>query len=175
MSAGHNVYERLDQKPYDSFYLYVETVIDQAVERVWPRALEIGRWMSAHRLETVSGQPTEVGHFERVYPRNLGPEVPEPHYHLYGIAHLIPFKLIVLEVFPEKGGSYGKTRAKLSFDSVLFTDLGGKTLVGFHMVDVHLEKRDAGFHAQRAQELNAVRTLLESYFDNLRRLLEQAD
>jgi hypothetical protein len=175
MSQDLNVYQRLEQKPYDSFYVYVETVIHHPLEKVWPRALEIGRWMSAHRLETLDGKPGEVGHFERVYPRDLGPEVPEPHYHLYGIAHVIPLKLIVLEVFPEQGGSYGKTKPKWSFDSVLLTDLGGETQVGFHMVDVHLEKGDAGFHARREEELRAVRGMLEAYFDNLRRLVEQAD
>jgi len=94
---------------------------------------------------------------------------------LYGIAYVIPLKLIVLEVFPEKGGSYGKTKPKLSFDSVLLADLGGKTLVGFHMVDVHLEKGDAGFHARRDEELKAVRGMLEAYFGNLRRLVEEAN
>jgi uncharacterized protein YndB with AHSA1/START domain len=165
-------YKSLNDKPYESFHLYVERRFNHPIERVWAQSLQIGSWMSAHRLETIDGRPGHEGHFERVYPRNLGSEVPLPHYHLYGIAHIIPLKLIVLEVFPEKNGSYGKTQAKLSFDSLFFNDLGGtKTSVGFHMVDVHLVKGDEAFRSRRLAELVGVRELLESYYDNLEKLL----
>lgn len=165
-------YRRLDEKPYESFYLYVETIINHPVERVWSHALNIGEWMSAHRLETIAGEPGQVGHFERVYPTGLGSDVPQPHYHLYGIAAIIAPKLIALEVFPEKGGSYGKTRQKLSFDTILLTDLGGKTHVAFHMVDVHPGKVEADFAARRGAELEGVRRMLEQYFSNLRALVD---
>ena len=167
-------YESLDQKPYGSLYLYVDTIIDHPVEKVWPHALDIGGWMSAHQLETLAGEPASVGYFERVSPRGLGPEVPRPHYHLYGIAKIIPLKLIVLEVFPEKGGSYGHTREWVSFDSILLTDLGQRTQVVFHMVDIHVGQDDPDFHARRKREVEAGQTLIEEYFENLNRLVEKS-
>src|SRR5688572_7549822 len=124
MPANPGKYSSLDDKPYDSGYLLMDTVIDHPIEKVWREALKIGEWMNAHRLETLSGKAGAVGHFERVHPRNLPASTPEPHYHLYGIAHLVPLKLIALEVLPEKGGSYGETREWASFDSLLFADLG---------------------------------------------------
>jgi hypothetical protein len=167
-------YRSLDQKPYESIYLHAETIIDHPVERVWPHALDIGRWMNAHRLKSLAGAPGRVGHFERVYPRDLGEDVAPPHYHLYGIAEIIPFKLIALEVLPEKGGSYGNAREWMSFDSVLFADLGGRTQVIFLMVDAHLGKGDEEYYTRRKAEIEQSRGKLERYFDNLRQQVEAA-
>jgi hypothetical protein len=165
-------YETLDQKPYGSVYLYVETIIDRPVEEVWPHALNIGGWMSAHRLETIAGEPGKVGHFERVHPRGLGADVPEPHYHLYGIAKTIPYKLIVLEVFPEKGGSYGVTNRYISFDNILLIDLGGRTKVIFLMIDAHVGARDEQYEERRNKEVEGAVDMLTGYFENLRRLVD---
>jgi hypothetical protein len=163
----------LDQKPYESHYLHVETIIDHPVEKVWPCALNIGSWMSAHRLETIAGEPMNVGHFERVYPRNLGAEVPPPHYHLYGIAEIIPLKLIALEVLPEKGGSYGDAHEWVSFDNILLSDIGAKTQVTFLMVEIQLGKWDQRSRENRNAVLEGVRPMLEGYFENLKRLVER--
>lgn len=166
-------YQSLDEKPYESIYLHVQTRIEHPVQKVWPHALNIGGWMSAHGLETVDGEPGQVGHFEKVVPRKLGTDVPLPHYHLYGVAEIIPLKLIALEVLPERGGSYGKTRQTMSFDSILLEDLGDATGLTFLMVDVYLGKGEPDFCARRKQELNQARGLLEEYFDNLKRLVER--
>jgi hypothetical protein len=163
--------ESLDHKPYESLYLHTETIIDHPVQKVWPHALNIGGWMSAHRLETVAGEPGKVGHFERVFPRDLTDDVPLPRYHLYGIAEIIPFKLIALEVLPEEGGSYGITRQWMSFDSILLTDMGARTNLTFLMVDAHMGKGDETFHARRRSELETARGLLDKYFENLKRLI----
>jgi hypothetical protein len=163
-----DVYKSLHEKPYESIYLHVEATIDHPVEKVWPHALDIGSWMNAHRLETVAGEPGKVGHFQRVLPQGLGPEVPQPHYHLYGIAEIVPFKLIVLEVFPEKGGSYGKTRPKMCFDSINLTDLGGRTHVSYLLIEANLGKGDKDFYPRRKAEIEAVRGLIGKFFDNLR-------
>lgn len=165
-------YTALNQKPYGSLYLYVESTIDCPIDVVWPHALNIGGWMTAHGLETVAGQHGQVGYFERVLPRDLSSQVPQPHHHLYGIAHVIPHRLIALEVFPEKGGSYGVTRPWMSFDGLLLTDLGGKTKIVFHMVDVHLGEEDAEYSRRRADELEQARPMIERYFENLKRLVE---
>src|SRR5688572_28094876 len=94
-------YRPLEDKQYRSHYLLAECVLDFPVARVWRYALRIGDWMSAHELETLDGTPGTVGYFQRVYPKDLGPDVGEPHYHLYVIAHVIPQKYIALEVLPE--------------------------------------------------------------------------
>jgi hypothetical protein len=173
MERSKDEYRNLSDKPFESFYLYVETVIDHPVAKVWPHALNIGGWMSDHRLDTIAGEAGKVGHFERVYPRNLGNDVPLPHYHLYGVAEIVPQKLIVLEVFPEVGGSYGKTRPKISFDNIFLTDIGGRTHVVFQMIDVQMGRGDKDFAVRRKAELEGgVRSMIERYFENLRRLVE---
>lgn len=164
-------YRSLADRPYGSLYLYVETIIDHPVEKVWPNALDIGSWMSAHRLETLAGEPCKIGHFERVYPGGLGADVPLPHHHLYGIVAIIPHKLIALEVFPERGGSYGVTKPWMSFDNILLTDLGDRTKVVFLMVDAHLGAHDEEYHRRRQREVEGGRDLLNGYFENLRRLV----
>lgn len=166
-----NEYRSLADRPYGSLYLYVETIIDHPIEQVWPHALDIGSWMSAHRLETLAGERNKVGHFERVYPRGLGADVPLPHHHLYGIVEIIPHSLIALEVFPERGGSYGVTKPWMSFDNILLTDIGGRTKVVFLMIDAHLGAHDEAYHQRRKQEVEAGRDLINGYFDNLRRLV----
>lgn len=165
-------YRRLDDKPYQSHYLLAECVLDFPVAQVWPHALRIGDWMSAHELRTLDGTPGTVGHFERVYPKDLGPEVGEPRYHLYGIAHLIPHKYIALEVLCEAGGSYGKPREWMSFDGILFTDMGASTQLTFLLIDAHMGQASAEAYAARAAELESARPMLEDYFENLRLLIE---
>lgn len=165
---------RLEHRPYESVYLLAETTIDHPVEKVWPHALNIGSWMSAHRLEPLSGEPGKVGHFERVWPRELPDEVGQPRYHLYGIAAVIPHKCIALEVLPEKGGSYGSAREWMSFDSILFADLGGRTQLIFYMIDAHMGKGEPDFHERRQKELQDVAgKLLVQYFENLKQLVER--
>jgi hypothetical protein len=172
MERSKDVYRTLNDKPFESFYLYVETTIDHPVEKVWPHVIDIGSWMSDHRLETIAGEPGKVGHFERVIPHGMD-DAPEPRYHLYGVAEVIPQKLIVLEVFWEKGGSYGKTREKFSFDEIHLTDIGDRTKIFFLMVDQHMGKGEKDFAARRKVELEGgVRAMIERYFENLRRLVE---
>lgn len=177
MQTNEGKYARLDDKPYESHYLYVETIIDHPVEKVWPHALRIGKWMTAHQMETIAGEAGTIGHFERVFPRGLGAEVPEPHYHLYGIAEIIPLKLIAMEVFPERGGSYGKKRDWVMFDSILFTDLGSRTHIGFLLVDMHLGPDEAK-DLQKLQEVEKERALIRQrlgeFFENLRQLVSNA-
>jgi hypothetical protein len=173
MKAVKPHYEHMGQKPYESHYLYVETTIDHPVKDVWPHALNIGSWMTAHRLETITGESGRVGHLERVFPSSLGDDVKLPHYHLYGVANIIPFKYIGLEVFPEAGGSYGDARDWMSFDGILFVDLGGSTKVLFLMVDVQIGKRDDTERKRRQDEIDEAQGLLARYFENLRELVKR--
>lgn len=169
-------YQSLAEKPYESEYLVHDTIIDCPVTQLWPHLLNIGGWMSAHDLETIDGKAGQVGFFERVHPRKLAEDAPEPHYHLYGIAEIIPHKCVALEVFPEAGGSYGSKAEKTSFDTIILTDLGERTQLTFLMIDVLLSKANgAVLHAEekeaRSQRLAAV---LDGYFDNLRGLVLSA-
>lgn len=170
MERTSDCYRSLDDKPFESIYLYVDAVIDQPIDKVWPHALNIGSWMNKHDLETVAGEPGKVGHFQKVLPRGLGSDVPLPHYHLYGIAHIVPPKLIVLEVLPEKGGSYGKTRPKMTFDTISLTDLGGRTQIAYLLIEANLGKGPEDFYGRRKAEIESVRTTIESFFGNLQRL-----
>lgn len=167
-------YKKLSDKPYHSEYLIHDTRLNHPVAVVWPHVVNIGGWMSAHRLETIDGAAGQVGHFERVYPRNLAATSPAPHYHLYGVAALVPLKMVALEVFPEAGGSYGNPANKTSFDSIILTDLGDQTHLTFHMVDVLLDRPASGakLHSETPEaRLVRLRGVLDGYFDNLRNLI----
>ena len=170
-------YERLEQKPFESHYRYFETVVAQPVERVWPHALNIGGWMGDHRLEPLDGRPGEVGFFEKVIPHGLGAEFALPHHHLYGIADVVPYKQISLEVFAEKGGSYGIEREWIGFDTILLVDLGSSTKVIVLLLVVHLGQRpDASpslAERQHAEDV-ATRAQLERYFNNLHCMVNDA-
>jgi hypothetical protein len=169
-------YQTLAEKPYLSEYVCHEAVFDCPVAELWPHVLDIGGWMSAHQLETLDGRAGEVGHFERVHPRNLGEETPAPRYHLYGVAEIIPQKLVALEVFPETGGSYGSPVNKTSFDSILLTDLGGRTQLTFLMIDVLLDLSSGDrLHSEdKAERRTRLAGLLDVYFENLRGLVTAA-
>lgn len=157
----------LSHKPYKTHHFLTETVIDRSVEVVWPHVLQIGSWMTDHELETIAGEHGRVGHLERVWPRNLDEEIAEPRYHLYGIAKIIPERCVVLEVFPEKGGSYGNAFYPpefINFDAILLTDLGDRTQVSFFGIEVHAERDDAAD--------TKVHDQIQRYFENLRELCE---
>lgn len=170
-----NPYQTLEDREFDSHYRLDDIDIDRPVEEVWPHAVEIGRWMDTHVLETIDGSATEVGHLERVWPRNLGDDLGEPRYHLYGVAYVIPSRYIALEVFPEKGGSYGNARPWVSFDGILLTDLGdGRTRVTFLLIDVHQGKGDRESYERRATEILERRIMTVRHLGNLKRIVESA-
>jgi hypothetical protein len=169
-------YRSLDEKSYESRYLLLDTVIDHPVERVWPHALNIGGWMSDHGLETLAGEPGKVGHFERVFPKGLGDDIPRPHYHVYGVAEIIPMKYIALEVFRERGGSYGHTRDGMAFDNIVLTDLSGRTKLTFIQIEVHLgerQKNDEAWQQQLQRDEAIILERLRKYFDNLKQLVQR--
>ena len=176
--AAQNI-DKFQQKPYYSNYGYTETIIDRPVEKVWPHVLEIAKWMDAHNLETISGEPGKFGHLVKVMPHGLTDKNPLPHYHLYAVAKIIPFKLIALEVFPEKNGSYGGDDKHTSFDTVLLSDIGGKkTKVAFYLTDINWkenpkngmdpDKRDAGMQSYMDNKF-------EQFWVNLKNNVENSD
>ena len=157
-STAAQTIDKFENKPYHSNYGYTETFIDHPVEKVWPHVLDIGKWMNAHDLETISGESGKFGHLVKVMPHGIGDKTPLPHYHLYALAKIIPFKLIALEVFPEKNGSYGGDDKHTSIDTILLSDIGGnRTKVAFYLADVNWKEnpknvtdpveRDAGMQS----------------------------
>lgn len=169
-------YQSLADKPYESDYLLVETTLSHAIERVWPHIIQIGTWMTDHRMTTIEGEPGQEGHFERVFPQDLDASVPAPLYHLYGIAKIIPHKLIAMEVFPERGGSYGKSREWVMFDSIILTDLGDRTHIAFLLIDMHAghgEPKSSEKLAEEEAQRDTMRDRLQRFFLNLDRLVSQ--
>jgi hypothetical protein len=164
----------LDEKPFESGYLLLETVIDHPVRTVWPQLLDIGSWMNAHELRTLTGRSGEIGHFEQVLPRGLPADVPEPRYHLYGIAEIIPYRMVALEVIPENGGSYGNPRDWMSFDTILLTDLGARTQLSFLMIDVNIGTGTPESRKEQDEKLQLGRELIMPFFDTLKALLREA-
>jgi hypothetical protein len=169
-----SIYDRLDRKPFGSHYRYFETTIARSVEDVWPHALNIGSWMTDHRLVPLAGEPGKVGYFEQVFAGGVGKDVPPPHHHFYGIAEVVPLKYIALEVFPEVGGSYGDPQQWIGFDGILLIDVGGSTKVVVLLLVVNPEKPEdkaPQSHETDARE-DATAIQLNRYFDNLKRLAE---
>jgi hypothetical protein len=159
-----DTYQSLKEKPFESHYVYVDAILDEPVEKVWPHAVHIGKWMNDHKLQTVAGEPGSVGHFEKVLPQGFD-HLPTPRHHFYGTAYLVPFKCISLEVFPEKGGSYGSPSEWRMFDHILLTDLGGKTKIAFLMQEVH--PGAAGAEPRKLGEEEQMRERSLKYFENL--------
>jgi hypothetical protein len=167
LRMNQSSYQTLAQKPFETHYLHFEAVIDAPLKKVWEKAVHIGQWMNDHKLETLSGKPGELGHFEKVLPRGMD-NVPMPRHHYYGIALLVPLKCISLEVFPEKGGSYGNPDQWQMFDHVLFNEVGGKTRIVLLMHEVH--PGPAGAKARALGEEEVMRERLGKYVENLARL-----
>ena len=170
------MYSRFSEKPYETTYTCFETTVDARIEHVWPCAVDIENWMSEYRLDTLDGERGKVGYFQRVYPP-VQPTMPPPHYHYYGIAELIPHKLIVLETFNEKGGSYGRTRPGMHLDLIILNDLGGVgTRVTLIMTEIGLgAAADATHVAHKPTDADRARwsARMDRYFENLKRQVRE--
>jgi hypothetical protein len=165
-----DLYTSLGQKPFLSHYLYVDAIIDHPVSKVWPFAVNLPCWMSAHhRWEPIDGEPGEVGLFWRLWPTTeyVGRETPPPNYHLAGIQRIIPYKFIGLEVFMEKGGSYGGMIPEdhVGFDNLLFADLGAKTQVTALFIEESKTALTGG--SEEASVANVA-----NHFENLKKFID---
>jgi len=52
-----DVFRSLAEKPFDSDYLFVETVIDHPVERVWPHVVRFEAWATVAHSEPEKSEP----------------------------------------------------------------------------------------------------------------------
>lgn len=167
-----NRYSRFSERPYETTYVCFDTLVEADVQHVWSCAIDIESWMSEYTLETLDGQRGRVGYFQRVYPPVLA-TMPPPHYHYYGIAEIIPQKLIALETFNEKGGSYGRARDGMHLDLIVFADFGDRTKVTFVFTMIDLGAADPERPSHKPTDTDRARwnARMERYFENLKQLV----
>jgi hypothetical protein len=174
-----DVYTEFDQKPFTADYTYTEQIVDHPVAEVWEHALDIPAWMSAnHEWEPIAGEPGKVGYFWRISPREhyvpADDPLPEPRYHVIGISKVIPHKLIVVELWPEKGGSYGNRfmpEDDAGFGALIFTDLGDKTCIT--ALNIHTAHREPDQpHPDTSISDEEKAGPFAGHFDNLRKLVD---
>jgi hypothetical protein len=173
-------YETVDERPFDTHYVWADADFDHPIETVWEQALDIPSWMGAnHEWEPVTGETGKPGMLYRLWPRKhylvesgVEGECPPPHFHFVGIARVIRHKLIGVEVWPEKGGSYGGLveASHKGLDSLVFTDLGGgRTNVKGLFIAVEDRKPDQ--HIDTSEEENIAANVM-LHFDNLRKVID---
>jgi hypothetical protein len=177
MSTLAPSYTSVEGRPFNTHYVWAEAVLDHPVEKVWEVAVDLAAWMPAnHEWEVISGEVGKVGVLYRIWPRKHyvgGDECPPPHYHWVGIAKLIRHKLIGVEVWPEKGGSYGDKFVPASYrglDNVLLTDLGdGRTNVRGLFIATMDQQADQELDTNEEEELKENVML---HFENLGKVLD---
>jgi uncharacterized protein YndB with AHSA1/START domain len=116
----------------------IELVINAPVSKVWEQFLDIGSWVTSHKIEEVGELRREVGAVTRVSPSQkavdeLGSEgaaIPLPHHHYCRIIDLVPEQQYVLKTYAEQGGSYGLEEF-LAFDVSRFYAIDGGTRATF--------------------------------------------
>lgn len=172
-------YTMLDQKPFTADYTYTEQIVHHPVAKVWEYALDLPAWMSAnHEWVPVSGEPGTVGYFWKISPREHyvpgDQPLAEPRYHVIGISKVIRNKLIIVEIFPEKGGSYGNRfmpEDDRGFGQLILTDLGEKTCIT--AVNIHTASRGPDQpHPDTSISDEEKAGPFAGHFDNLRKLVD---
>jgi hypothetical protein len=179
MSTLAPTYTSVDERPFHTHYVWAEAVLDHPIEKVWEYALDLPLWMGAnHEWEPLAGETGKAGMLWRIWPRrhyvaekgmdpdNLAP----PRYHFVGIGKVIRHKLIGVEVWPERGGSYGAAidPSHRGLDSVLFTDLGERTNVRALFIAVEDPKPDQRVDTSEEEQV-AANVML--HFENLQKVL----
>jgi hypothetical protein len=167
-------YASLAEKPFTTYYVWREIDIAASAAVVFARARRIGEWIDTHQMITVDGEPGEAGHFQRVLPRNLPPETPEPLHHVYGIGYLIPNRLICLEIFNENGGSRGDPRNWTVLNRIIVTEITpDETRVAFLLTPLDEAAVSPEEQESRASRWEALGdSLLTTYLQTLKRQSE---
>jgi hypothetical protein len=180
LSTLESSYQSVDQRPFDTHYVWADADYDHPIEKVWEHAVDIPSWMGAnHEWEPLAGETGKAGMLYRLWPRRhylvesgVEGECPPPHYHFVGIAKVIRHKLLGIEVWPEEGGSYGGLviPSHKGLDSLVFTDLGGgrTNLKGLFIA---VEDRKPDQQIDTSEEENIAANVM-LHFDNLRKVIE---
>jgi hypothetical protein len=180
MSTLAPTYTSVDARPFSTHYVWAEADIEHPVEKVWDFAVDLPLWMGAnHEWEPLAGELGKAGMLWRIWPRRhyvaesgLDPDdLAPPRYHYVGIAKVIRHKLIGVEVWTERGGSYGGAlhESHTGLDSLLLTDLGGRTNVRGLFIAVEDPKPEQHVDTSEEEQL-AANVML--HFENLRKLID---
>ncbi len=155
----------------------VEVVIDRPVSEVWEQFLDVGSWVTSHKIQEVGEARRTLGAITRVSPSEeamravtsgTGEGLPPAHHHYCKIVQFVPEQQYVLKTYSEKGGSYGLELT--AFDDTRFADLGGKTKVTFNLFCEM--KGDLVAKDPSAMSLEGSRLGMVENLGNLKRLVE---
>lgn len=157
----------------------IELVIDAPVSKVWDQFVDIGSWVTSHRIEEVGDLRRTLGAVTRVSPREevvdeLGvgdSAIPLPHHHYCRIIKFVPERQYVLKTYAERGGSYGFEEF-LAFDDSRFYAVDGATRATFtlyaHMKGEFVASDPAGMD----RSMQTSRAGMVSNLENLKRIAE---
>jgi hypothetical protein len=180
MSTLAPTYTSVDARPFSTHYVWAEAFLEHPIEKVWEYAVDLPLWMGAnHEWEPLAGETGKAGMLWRIWPRRhyaaengMDPDnVPPPRYHFVGITKVIRHKLLGIEVWTEKGGSYGTAidPSHRGLDSVLFTDLGNRTNARALFIGVEKPKPEQTLDTSDEEQV-AANVML--HFQNLEKLLD---
>lgn len=150
-------------------HLELDILIDRPVHDVWVQFLDLGSWITSHRVEPVSGVPGTLGSITRVAfkkAKELG--MPPAHHHYCKVIKVVPDVQYVMKTYSEQGGSYGMQM--LGYDDTRFEAKSGQTKLTFNLF---AEVR-ADFVAKdpNAMNLETSREGMLGNLNNLKRILE---
>jgi hypothetical protein len=160
-----------DRSIYNAQY-EVAVIIDRPVRDVWNQFLDIGSWVTSHKIEEVQGQRGTVGGITRVsshLAKDSG--YPPPHYHFCKIVKVVPEEQYVLKTYSERGGSYGMQMT--GFDDSRFTALSERTtrLTFNLMIEFKCDKAAEEPASMDALMEGSRQGMIENYL-NLKRIVE---
>ena len=161
----------------------VEIVIDRPVSEVWNQFVNVGSWVTSHKIEEVGDVRRTLGAITRVSPSDAalenvqgsdGPVIPPPHYHYCKVIEFVPEQRYVLKTYAEKGGSYGMEGFSAFDDSRFYPLDGGRTRATFtlysHMKgDLIARDPEAFARSMEGSEAGMVGNL-----ENLKRIVESS-
>jgi len=122
-----------DERPFvRNGHLELEVFIDRSVDKVWKRFIDMGSWVTSHRIEQIHGEPGAVGSIIRAsFNRASELAMPLPHHHYCKIIKLSWEQQYLFKTYSESsGGSYGL--AITGFDDTRFHSEDQGTRVTFN-------------------------------------------
>jgi hypothetical protein len=169
-----------DEDPAVATGIYkVDLVIDRPVSEVWEQFLDIGSWVTSHRIEEVGEPRRTLGAITRVSPRqevveNIegdGPAIPLPHHHYCKIIKFVPEQQYVLKTYSEQGGSYGMDQF-VAFDDSRFYTEDGRTRATFTLFAHMKGQLIAADPEAFARSMEGSRAGMVGNLENLKRIVE---
>jgi hypothetical protein len=155
----------------------IEVTIDRPVSEVWEQFLDVGSWVTSHKIEEITEPRRVLGAITRVSPSEeamravtsgTGEGLPPVHYHYCKIIKLVPEQQYVLKTYSEKGGSYGLEI--VAFDDARFYSEDGKTRAVFNLFCSF--KGELVAKDPSAMSLEGSRQGMIGNLENLKRIVE---